>query len=259
MGAMSEFAWATVSPRAVLGLSGPAESWPSSSAPLPELLDADADDAAELPRVPVRAAGDAEPLVAVSGDRLAVIAVYRQSGFPHAVSGAWLRARVLERLRRAAAALPDGFGLVVCDGWRDPQLQQFLYDRAYAHPGLPPGFVAPPSADPACPPPHSTGGTVDLTLSYQGRALALGTDFDEFTVRAFASALELDAEDLTADDVIARDLRRLLYAAMAGAGFVVLAREWWHFEYGTRLWAAVTGGEPLFHGARRPTGALGDE
>jgi D-alanyl-D-alanine dipeptidase len=24
-------------------------------------------------------------------------------------------------------------------------------------------------------------------------------------------------------------------------GFVVLAEEWWHFEYGTRLWSALTG------------------
>jgi D-alanyl-D-alanine dipeptidase len=33
---------------------------------------------------------------------------------------------------------------------------------------------------------------------------------------------------------------------MASKGFVVFDGEWWHFEYGTRRWAAITGGTPRF-------------
>ena len=51
----------------------------------------------------------------------------------------------------------------------------------------------------------------------------------------------------------ARDLRRVLYRTMAAQGFVVLAREWWHFEYGTRLWAAVTRRPALYPAAGRPS------
>ncbi|WP_281370752.1 M15 family metallopeptidase, partial [Nocardioides stalactiti] len=102
-----------------------------------------------------------------------------------------------------------------------------------------PGFVSAPSADPATPPPHLTGGTVDITLAFDGSPLALGTDFDEFVPAAHADALEHEPG-------LARDLRRLLWSAMTGAGFVVLTQEWWHFESGTRRWAAVTGGKPRY-------------
>ena len=106
--------------------------------------------------------------------------------------------------------------------------------------------MSPPSPDPRTPPPHATGGTVDLTLSFEGSPLALGTDFDEFTVDAFTAALEGVPGP-------ARDLRRVLYRTMAAQGFVVLAREWWHFEYGTRLWAAVTRRPALYPAAGRPS------
>jgi len=33
---------------------------------------------------------------------------------------------------------------------------------------------------------------------------------------------------------------------MRKAGFVVYDGEWWHFEFGTRRWAALTGSAPLF-------------
>lgn len=250
MVAMSDYSWATVVPQGLVPSVPPA-------VPLPHLFDADADGAAPLPLVPGVAAGDGEALVPVAGDRLSTVPVYRRHDFPFAVTGTYLRAEAALRLTAAATTLPEPFGLAVFDGWRDPRLQQFLYDRAYAEPGLPPGFVAPPTGDPARPTPHSTGGTVDLTLTFGGQPLALGTDFDEFTVRAFTGALEGSARVAQAGpggeaDVLARDLRRLLYRVMSEVGFVVLAREWWHFEYGTRLWAAVTGEEPLYHAAPRP-------
>ncbi len=101
-----------------------------------------------------------------------------------------------------------------------------------------------PDPDPRRPPPHLTGATVDLTLSFAGTPLALGTGFDDFTARAHADALEDEPG-------VERDLRRLLLHAMHAAGFVVLDCEWWHFEHGTRYWAAITGHEPV-HGPASP-------
>ena len=44
----------------------------------------------------------------------------------------------------------------------------------------------------------------------------------------------------------------LLYQSMRSAGFVVLHCEWWHFEFGTRRWAAITGNQPRYGPAHPP-------
>ena len=245
---MSEFAWATADPQATIA------AMPTyATAPIRGLLDADAADAEPLPAVPEPARGDDEPLVLVEHPRIRCLNVYQRHGFPAAVGGCYVREAVAVRLGEVADYLPEPFGLAIFDAWRDPQLQSYLYDRVYgddpAVPGLPPGFVARPSADPLQPTPHSTGGTVDLTLSWNGTPLALGTDFDEFSELAHADALESPAGETAR---VARDLRRMLVSAMHARGFVVLAREWWHFEYGTRLWAAVMDRPARYPQAARP-------
>lgn len=214
---------------------------PCPSAPaIPKSIEPESPDSksqdGQLSPVPNRAAGDEEPLVAVDHPRISVIEAYRKSGWPFAVEGAFLRRKAMVRLGAAADLLPVGFGLAVWDAWRDRRLQQALHDEAYADPGLPPGFVARPSDDPRFPPPHATGGTVDVTLTWESVPLALGTGFDDFVPDARPEALELVADD---DPLaLSRDLRRLLRQVLVDQGFVPLGCEWWHFEYGTRLWAA---------------------
>jgi D-alanyl-D-alanine dipeptidase len=39
---------------------------------------------------------------------------------------------------------------------------------------------------------------------------------------------------------------------MRSGGFVVLHCEWWHFEFGTRRWAAITGNAPRYGAASLP-------
>lgn len=199
----------------------------------------------DQPPAPVTTSCD---LVTVADPRIRTLHAYWHERWPFAVAACWLRPEVADRLSRAAARLPDGFGLAVWDGWRDPRLQAVLHDTVYADPTLPPGFVAYPDPDPTRCPPHASGGTVDLTLTWQRRPLALGTGFDAFVPEAAADALEPDGPRLE------RDLRRLLAAAMTRAGFVGHPQEWWHWEYGTRMWAAVTGVSVLFGHARPPTG-----
>lgn len=225
--------------------------------PIPELLDAATDDSRLPPAVDPP--GDQEPLLPIEVRRIRIIGAYWHTGWPFARPGAFLRQAALHRLAGAAAALPDGFGLAVWDAWRDTRLQERLHEAAYADVSLPPGFVSPPSLDPTRPAPHSTGGTVDLTLTWHHVPLVLGTQFDAFVPAAHARALESD-DEFNADHIskseyphndgvrLARDLRRMLRSVMVSAGFVQLNCEWWHFEYGTRLWAAVTGREPLYGG-----------
>ncbi len=75
--------------------------------------------------------------------------------------------------------------------------------------------------------------------------LALGTGFDDFTDLAATRSIE-------ATPGAAREMRRLLVHTMRAAGFVVLHCEWWHFEFGTRRWAALTGNPPRYGPAPAP-------
>lgn len=185
------------------------------------------------------------PLCPVTGEGVVDLAAYAHAGVSQALPACMARSEVVARVHAAARRLPVGFGLAVFDAWRPITVQQTLFDIAYADPTLTPGFVTPPSSNPATPPPHLTGATVDLTLTWRGTPLSLGTAFDNFTDRAHARALEgtLDAS---------RDLRRLLYWTMRSVGFVVIDCEWWHFEYGTRRWAAIRGRDPIY-GAITPS------
>lgn len=203
------------------------------------------DDGIDYVDLPDSPDGLDHDLVPVGDPRIRVMGAYFHEGWPHAVPGAWLRPRAYERLLHAADGLPAGFGLAVWDAWRDPRLQAALHDRVYRDTSLAPGFVAYPDPDPRRCPPHATGGTVDLTLTYRNQPLSLGTRFDAFVPEASAASLEPDGPALE------RDLRRLLWHAMSGAGFVQHPQEWWHWEYGTRYWSAVTG-EPVLFGHARP-------
>lgn len=164
--------------------------------------------------------------------------------------GLVVRAGVARRLLAAHRSLPDPFGLVVLDGWRSPAFQRALLAHYRATvPGLGQGFVADAADGPV--PPHTTGGAVDLTLTWRGVPLALGTDYDAFTDDARPAALERDGADARA-----RDLRRVLAAALAPHGFVVHPLEWWHWSWGEQWWAAASGhAECPYDAVEAPQGA----
>lgn len=205
--------------------------------PLPQLID-------PSPMPLVDEASD-EALVVLDHPRITSVEAYRRAGWTAARPGTWVRQSVLERLAMVVDSLPEPWGLHVFDAWRPLDLQAELHDAAYGDPGLPEGYISEPISDPAAPPPHLTGGTVDLTLSYSGDPLALGTGFDDFTTAATTAHFEMTPGPV-------RDLRRTLYWAMREAGFVVLHCEWWHFEFGTRRWAGLTGGRPVYGPAHPP-------
>jgi len=186
-------------------------------------------------------------MVALDGDHMCLHA-YRQVGWPGTPDIAWLRAGAAERLQIAAEQLPIGFGFAVFDSWRSIETIRALYSHFYG-PGsvLEPGFLADPDA-PGLVPPHLTGGAIDLTLTWEGTPLSLGTPFDEFSDRAHLQALEPDPEPSEPD----RSLRRLLYQAMTGAGFAPFNQEWWHYSWGDAAWALWSGEPAAQYGAVTP-------
>lgn len=169
-----------------------------------------------------------------------------------------LRQGAAWRLEQALSFLPETLGLLVLDGFRSLEVQQALWDwqwqevtrdypnltRAEIHAKVR-EFVAEPNPDPAKPTPHRTGGAVDLTLFdlASGEPLPMGTAFDEATEATQTDWFERHpCEPFTQN-------RRLLYRAMISAGFVNYPSEWWHFEYGTRRWAASQGMKNAVYGS----------
>jgi D-alanyl-D-alanine dipeptidase len=211
-----------------------------------------------------------EPLAAiVPGDRLHVAPAYHERGIRAAPTEIRVRQRVLAALRRAAAALPAGVDLLVWDGLRTLQTQREIVEAFAAtlpaslrgpardeevarYLALPPASREEYVGDP---PPHSTGGAVDLTLcDPDGRPLDLGADFDQFDEASWLAFYEPggpgDRPGPRTADIRAR--RRLLYWTMLGAGFAPYPWEYWHYELGTRVAAAFHGESVARYGAAAP-------
>ncbi len=157
-----------------------------------------------------------------------------------------VRTALASRLRAASASLPDGIALRVAEGHRPEDVQREIIARysgvvAAAYPGLGPAdlerltsrFVSPIDVAP-----HVAGAAVDLTLvDLHGDDLDLGTPID-------ATPEESDDACYFASPAIsatARANRATLAAALEAAGLVNYPTEWWHWSYGDRYWALVTG------------------
>ena len=152
-----------------------------------------------------------------------------------------VRSGVAARLALAQLLLPPGRRLRVVEGHRRPEDQRAIWQRyaaevALAHPFVGPAeqrrlisrFVSPIEVAP-----HVAGAAVDVTLVDRlGRELDLGTPIDA-TPEESRGACFSDAVVGRA----AQEERRLLTAAMTGAGFINYPTEWWHWSHGDRYWA----------------------
>jgi D-alanyl-D-alanine dipeptidase len=184
---------------------------------------------------------------------------YYNLGYRTATNLIRLRTGVIEALQHAARRLPAGVSFIVWDGLRTVETQREIAERfektlslSVANPcdraKLVRKFVAPlPNSEAEyrkCPPPHTTGGAVDLTLGDDaGVPLDLGAEFDQFDESAAVNYYEKEAQQggLSPLDQRRSELRRLLYWSMVGTGFAPYPFEYWHFEYRTRNAATFFG------------------
>lgn len=184
---------------------------------------------------------------------------YDIAGLPGAVGTAYLARATVTRLDDArrwlkAMSTPEAkLDALLWDAYRTPVTQQAIYD-AYAktlmtEQGIDEATAQVLAAQYVTPPdtvfPHGTGGTVDITLMVNGQVADMGTGFDEFDERSHKDFFREHPPGTDADRA-AHLNRELLRTAMERAGFVGLDQEWWHYEYGTRLWAQHTGQPQIF-------------
>ncbi|MEB3256289.1 MAG: M15 family metallopeptidase [Synechococcaceae cyanobacterium] len=188
---------------------------------------------------------------------------YQSLGAPYG-SGAGpfrLRRGVVARLMEAQVELGrrrPGWRLAIFDAWRPLAVQRFMVRHALLEecqrrgldPDCPGGalreveelvgrFWAPPSEDPTTPPPHSTGGVVDLTLADAGGVpVAMGGEIDALGPQSepehYAAAA---AADPAGPEAEWHRRRRLLSDCLASVGFAQHPNEWWHYSHGDQLWA----------------------
>jgi zinc D-Ala-D-Ala dipeptidase len=162
-----------------------------------------------------------------------------------------VRAGLASRLVDARAALPSGVDLRVIEGYRSVADQRAIIDgytrelRAL-HPDadepeltrLYSRFVAPVAVAP-----HVAGAAVDLTLTDGDGDLWMGTPVDA-TPEQSDGACFFDADV----DATARRNRTILADALTAAGLVNYPTEWWHWSYGDRYWALLTGADHAVYG-----------
>ncbi|MCE4944129.1 dipeptidase [Streptomyces albulus] len=168
--------------------------------------------------------------------------------------GAYGRARagVCARLRTAVAGLPAGWGFLVVEGHRSSaeqarrfaRYQDSLRAAGHTDPAelhrRTAAFVAPVEVAP-----HCAGAALDLTLvDDRGRALDMGGAVNGHRT-GDEERCPFDAPGLPAR---ARHHRALLGRALGGAGFVNYPSEWWHWSYGDRYWALLTGARCAVYG-----------
>ena len=242
--------------------------------PIPELKSsATALDYHQIP-VAVESAQNAESLVNVKRFGIAAQSAYATAAAPYyqafdqALNTVYVRSGVATRLLLANEFLREyGVELLALDGWRPIQLQQELWDH-FIEKGK--TVLDNPSEQQlqefagtfcSCPhsfdpsdfrtwPVHITGGAIDVTLRTinDRQQLFMGAIFDDADhVSATRFYEQNDSSSQSALE--ARRNRRLLYHAMAAAGFVNYPHEWWHFDFGTQMWV-MNGGpqDSAFYG-----------
>jgi len=227
--------------------------------------------------IPIHDCG--EPLLPLPSDLLRLEPhPYVAAGAPYGADACPFRLRqgVIERLLEAQQLLQErspGCRLAIFDAWRPLAVQRFMVAHAIAEEcqrrGVDPHqpsaefeaveqevgrFWAPPSDDPAAPPPHSTGAAVDLTLAGpNGEPLDLGSPIDAIGAVSepdYFAGVARDASDpeLRNQAALFNQRRDLLAAVMLEAGFAQHPNEWWHFSHGDQLWAWRTGNKQATYG-----------
>ena len=157
-----------------------------------------------------------------------------------------LRESVARMLAEAARNVPDGLRLQIVEGYRPIAVQREHFRRALDEarkrfPGAGDAqlareagrYSAPPDA--ITPPPHLTGGAVDLELiDESGNRLDLTSPFELLDMKGAA----MNARGLSDK---ARANRELLKSILEPTGLTNYADEWWHWSYGDNGWALRVG------------------
>ena len=163
------------------------------------------------------------------------------------------RESVAQMLKHAQSLLPQGLRLHIVGAFRPFEIQKLMYETVTQetrekHPDWDEDLVreyvnvfsAPPIWE--TPPPHTTGGAVDLgIIDENGERL----DF----VSPFEMGWDSAPTYIEGLSDTARANRDLLIRVLETAGLTNFRGEWWHWSYGEPGWALRGGHECALYGA----------
>lgn len=170
-----------------------------------------------------------------------------------------VRLGLSEKLVKVANNLPQGIHLLVYDGWRPISRQKDLFlAEVSSLVRLNPkssmerlcftvkGYVSRPNYSKNSPAPHSTGGSIDLTLcNSKGEVLPLGSNYKEYNDKANTNYYEVVSD--VEYNYLVLSLRRLLHRSMIKEGFTNNPKKWWHYDYGNQCWAVSIGAKTAIY------------
>lgn len=160
------------------------------------------------------------------------------------------RKSVAEKLEKAASMLPDSYHLKIHSAYRPRTEQIELWNRKFNEmkaefPSLSEEEIVIKTKR-ICADPrfgfggHQTGGAVDIALcDDNGNDYDMGTMISDKGSKIITRSKEISEE--------ARRNRTILLTAMTEAGFVNYPKEWWHYCYGDRMWAAYKNRRSAFY------------
>ena len=156
-------------------------------------------------------------------------------------------------LIKAKTNLPVGFNFVIYEAYRPLASQKALWDKMVIKQStqnpemnidseefisLCDRFVANPYRQGSG---HQSGAAIDVSLiDDNGKEYDMGGQ-----VRGFDNTAEFDCKNISIE---AKKNRLILKNALEKTGFVNYPSEWWHYSFGDRLWAKLTGSKIAFFG-----------
>ena len=195
---------------------------------------------------------------------------YLALGAPYKSRRIWyLREGVVSRLVRANNYLQtiyNDYSLILYDSWRPIEVQSYMFYLAFESECKKRGlkiqsndinsypeiikevekFWAYPSFDDSRPPPHSTGGAIDLAIAdSSGKLIDMGCEIDNMDSSA---SPEFYKNRNSKESKMWDERRNLLKRVMLKFEFVQHPNEWWHFSYGDQLWAWTNQNKKAIYG-----------
>ena len=166
----------------------------------------------------------------------------------------YLRETVKLKLIKAVENLPNGYGILLREAYRDYIVQMEWFLKTYLklhqkYPELKQKDVYDESVkyatDPDVYSPHVTGGAIDLALVDRDRnVLDVGQWIEEKEAKHF------NYDGLNNQQ---REYRDILKGTLEEQGFVNYPYEWWHYSYGDKYWGYLKGKDGFYDSIKLPS------